>query len=175
MDEFDYLVLGGGSAGCAVAGRLSEDGTRSVALIEAGGAGANWLVRAPVALAVTVPTRLGNWAYDTVPQAGLGGRIGYQPRGKGLGGSSAINAMVYTRGHRVDYDSWAARGNPGWSYDEVLPYFLKSENNETIFGSFHGQGGPLNVVSSRTRSAKPNCRSMTISTAPSRKAAASIR
>jgi choline dehydrogenase-like flavoprotein len=150
MDAFDYLVLGGGSGGCAVAGRLSEDPTRTVALFEAGGEGANWLVRAPVALAITVPTKLNNWTYSTVPQAGLGGRVGYQPRGKGLGGSSAINAMVYTRGHRTDYDQWAALGNPGWSYADALPYFVKSENNETIVDAFHGQGGPLNVAPSRT-------------------------
>jgi choline dehydrogenase-like flavoprotein len=152
MEEFDYLVLGGGSGGCAVAGRLSEDPARTVALFEAGGAGASWLVRAPVAIAVTVPTRLNNWAYSTAPQSGLGGRVGYQPRGKGLGGSSAINAMVYTRGHPSDYDHWAALGNAGWSYADVLPYFRKSENNETIVDSFHGQGGPLNVADSRTDS-----------------------
>ena len=150
MEEFDYLVLGGGSGGCVVAGRLSEDASHSVALFEAGGKGASWMVRAPVATAIEVPTKLNNWAYDTIPQPGLGGRIGYQPRGKALGGSSAINAMVYTRGHRSDYDHWAALGNPGWSYDDVLPYFKKSENNETIADRFHGQGGPLNVAASRT-------------------------
>jgi choline dehydrogenase-like flavoprotein len=150
MDEVDYLVLGGGSAGCALASRLSEDPRTSVALIEAGGDGAGWVVDTPVAGALMVPTKLNNWAYATVPQAGLGGRIGYQPRGRALGGSSAINAMIYTRGHRDDYDRWAALGNPGWSYDDVLPYFRKAENNERFHDAFHGQGGPLNVADLRT-------------------------
>jgi choline dehydrogenase-like flavoprotein len=103
-DTFDFVVVGGGSGGCAVAGRLSEDSQTSVALLEAGGAGDNWVVTTPGALALMVPSKLNNWAFDTVPQAGLNGRVGYQPRGKGLGGSSAINAMVYIRGHRSDYD-----------------------------------------------------------------------
>ena len=110
MDEVDYLVLGGGSAGCALASRLSEDPQTTVALFEAGGDGASWVVNTPLAGLLMVPTKLNNWAYDTVPQPGLGGRIGYQPRGRTLGGSSAINAMIYTRGHRADYDRWAALG-----------------------------------------------------------------
>ena len=115
MDEVDYLVLGGGSAGCVLASRLSEDPATRVALIEAGGDGASWVVDTPLAGVLMVPTSLNNWAYATVPQAGLGGRVGYQPRGRTLGGSSAINALIYTRGHRADYDRWAALGNPGWS------------------------------------------------------------
>jgi choline dehydrogenase-like flavoprotein len=150
MDEVDYLVLGGGSAGCVLASRLSEDPRTRVALIEAGGEGASWVVDTPLAGVLMAPTSLNNWAYATVPQPGLGGRVGYQPRGRALGGSSAINAMIYTRGHRADYDGWAALGNPGWSYDEALPYFLKSENNETLHDAFHGQGGPLNVADLRT-------------------------
>ena len=150
MDEVDYLVLGGGSAGCALASRLSEDPAISVALVEAGGDGASWVVDTPLAGVLMVPTSLNNWAFATVPQAGLGGRVGYQPRGRALGGSSAINAMIYTRGDRADYDRWAALGNPGWSFADVLPYFLKSENNETFHDAFHGRGGPLNVADSRT-------------------------
>ena len=150
MEEFDYLVLGGGSSGCAIAGRLSEDSRTTVALFEAGDDGKHWTVWTPLAGAILVPGKIRNWAYDTVPQKGLGGRIGYQPRGKTLGGSSGINAMVYIRGHRWDYDHWASLGNPGWSYADVLPYFRKSENNETLSDEFHGHGGPLNVAELRT-------------------------
>src|SRR5260370_15346633 len=89
--------------------------------------------------------KVNNWAFDTVPQPGLNGRIGYQPRGKGLGGSSAINAMVYIRGHRSDYDQWASLGNPGWSFADVLPYFKRAEDNADFGGEYHGKGGPLSV------------------------------
>jgi choline dehydrogenase-like flavoprotein len=150
MDEFDYLVIGGGSSGCVVAGRLSEDPSTSVALLEAGGMGDSWVITMPAAGVLTVPTRLHNWAFKTEPQPGLNGRRGYQPRGKALGGSSAINAMVYTRGHQRDYDHWASLGNKGWSFDEVLPYFKKSECNEDFGGDWHGRDGPLNVAKSRT-------------------------
>ena len=150
MDEFDYLVIGGGSSGCVVAGRLSEDPGTNVALLEAGGMGDSLVITTPAAGVLTVPTRLHNWAFETEPQPGLNGRRGYQPRGKALGGSSAINAMVYTRGHRWDYDHWAALGNAGWSFEEVLPYFKKSECNEDFAGDWHGRDGPLNVAKSRT-------------------------
>ena len=150
MDEFDYLVIGGGSSGCVVAGRLSEDPGTNVALLEAGGMGDSLVITTPAAGVLTVPTKLHNWAFETEPQSGLNGRRGYQPRGKALGGSSAINAMVYTRGHRWDYDHWAALGNAGWSFDEVLPYFKKSECNEDFAGDWHGRDGPLNVAKSRT-------------------------
>jgi choline dehydrogenase-like flavoprotein len=144
-DTSDFVVVGGGSGGCAVAGRLSEDPKTSVALLEAGGTGDNWVVTTPGALALMVPSKLNNWAFDTVPQKGLNGRIGYQPRGKALGGSSAINAMVYIRGHRSDYDQWASLGNSGWSYADVLPYFKRSEDNADFGGEYHGKGGPLHV------------------------------
>lgn len=148
---FDYIVIGGGSAGSVVAGRLSEDSRASVVLLEAGeGAGSSWLVRIPLAFVLMMRSRMNNWAFSTEPQLGLNGRRGYQPRGSGLGGSSAINAMVYIRGHRWDYDHWAELGNTGWSYDDVLPYFRLSENNERIENEFHGQGGPLNVADQRT-------------------------
>ena len=99
-----------------------------------------------------VPTKLFNYGYLTVPQKGLGGRRGYQPRGKALGGSSSINAMLYVRGHRYDYDHWSGLGNAGWSYDEVLPYFKRAENNEQFDDEFHGKDGPLNVTYSRHES-----------------------
>lgn len=147
--EFDYIVVGGGSAGCVLASRLTEDPNISVCLIEAGGQGNSWTVNIPAACVVSLPTKINNWAFETVPQAGLNGRKGYQPRGKCLGGSSAINAMIYIRGHRTDYDGWAAQGNTGWSYDELLPYFIKSENNERIHNQYHGQDGPLSVIDLR--------------------------
>jgi choline dehydrogenase-like flavoprotein len=127
--EVDYLIIGGGSAGSVMAGRLSEDAKVQVMLLEAGGHGDSWLVKTPIAAVAMLPTRINNYAFETVPQAGLNGRKGYQPRGKGLGGSSAINAMIYTRGPRSDYDHWSQLGNVGWSYDELLPYFKRSENN----------------------------------------------
>jgi choline dehydrogenase-like flavoprotein len=155
MDEFDYVVVGGGSAGCVVASRLSEDPRKSVCLIEAGGSGDGWMVKVPAATALMVPSKLNNWAFQTVPQPGLNGRRGYQPRGKTLGGSSAINAMIYVRGHPWDFDHWAALGNRGWSYADVLPYFKRSENNEDIHDGFHGSGGPLNVAGLRTDNPVP--------------------
>jgi choline dehydrogenase-like flavoprotein len=150
MESFDFVVVGGGSGGCAVASRLSEDPATSVALLEAGGKDDNWVVTTPGALIFMVAGKVNNWAFDTVPQKGLNGRIGYQPRGKGLGGSSAINAMVYMRGNKADYDQWASLGNTGWSYSDVLPYFKRSEDNSELDGEYHGKGGPLHVAGLRT-------------------------
>ena len=151
--EFDYVVVGAGSAGCVLAGRLSEDTGATTCLLEAGGPDSSVLVHAPAAVVAMVPTKINNWAFETVPQAGLNGRRGYQPRGKTLGGSSSINAMLYVRGHRHDYDHWASLGNAGWSYDDVLPYFRRAEHNEQFADGFHGQGGPLNVTYPRHTSA----------------------
>jgi len=149
---FDYLILGGGSAGCALAGRLSEDPSLSVALLEAGGRGDSALITTPIAVVAMLPSTLNNWAFQTVPQPGLNGRRGYQPRGRALGGTSAINAMVYVRGHRLDYDHWAALGNRGWGYEDVLPYFKRAECNTRGADDYHGDAGPLSVADLRTDS-----------------------
>lgn len=145
--EFDYIVVGGGSAGCVIAARLSEDATISVCLIEAGGRGDSLLVRAPALVAAMVSGRpkINNWALQTVPQRGLNGRRGFQPRGKALGGSSAINAMLYVRGHPSDYDDWANSGCEGWDFESLLPYFRRSEGNQRGSDTLHGAHGPLQV------------------------------
>lgn len=147
---YDTIIVGGGSAGCALAGRLSEDPGHRVALIEAGPADRSVLIHCPGGLAVMAKYQLNGWGYHTVPQPGLHGRRGYQPRGKVMGGSSSINAMIYARGHASDYDDWAAQGNPGWSFQDVLPYFKRSEHNERGADDWHGQGGPLNVMDLRS-------------------------
>lgn len=147
MADFDIIVVGGGSAGSAAAGRLSESGKFSVCLVEAGGRNDNMLIKTPGFMPFI--RNKSNYKYETVPQKGLNGRTGYQPRGRGLGGSSAINAMVYIRGHRFDYDQWAALGCEGWGYDDVLPYFKRAEGNERGTDAFHGSDGPLNVMDQR--------------------------
>ncbi len=149
-DTLDFVIVGAGSGGSTLAGRLSEDRNTSVVLLDAGGKNDNWVVTTPFALVLMVAGTVNNWAFNTVPQKGLNGRIGYQPRGKGLGGSSAINAMVYIRGHRADYDHWASLGNAGWSYSDVLPYFKRAEDNADFDGEYHGKGGPLAVNRLRT-------------------------
>lgn len=145
MNQYDYIVVGAGSAGCVLAARLSEDPSNRVCLIEAGKPDKNILVHIPAAVAALMSTKLVNYAFDTVPQEYLDGRICYQPRGKALGGSSSLNAMLYVRGNKWDYDNWAAMGNPGWSYEDVLPYFIKSEGNEVYSDDYHGINGPLTV------------------------------
>lgn len=146
QQEFDYVIVGAGSAGCVLAARLTEDPNVTVCLLEAGGPDNSVLIHAPAGVVAMLPTKINNYGYETVPQPGLNGRKGYQPRGKTLGGSSSINAMLYVRGNRWDYDHWASLGNPGWSYGEVLPLFKRCENNEQIANEYHGQGGPLNVT-----------------------------
>ncbi len=143
MDQFDIIVVGGGSAGSAAAGRLAQTGKYKVCLIEAGGRNDNFLVKTPGFMPFL--PKSANYRFDTVPQKGLGGRVGYQPRGKGLGGSSAINAMIYIRGNRWDYDRWAELGCAGWAYDDVLPFFKRAEHNTRGADDFHGGDGPLFV------------------------------
>jgi choline dehydrogenase-like flavoprotein len=149
--QYDYIIVGAGSGGASLAGRLAEYcPDASIALVEAGPhTDRNWLVNAPLGIAALVPFKLKtNYGYRTVPQPGLGGRCGYQPRGRGVGGSSAINAMIYTRGHPLDYDEWAI-GCPGWAWSDVLPYFLRSEGNERGESAWHGANGPLGVADLR--------------------------
>lgn len=144
---FDIVVVGAGPAGCAVAARLAEaQPTWRIALIETGGARGNLVTSIPLGMIATVG-RAGryNYGYNTVPQPNLNGRLGYQPRGRGVGGSSLINAMIYIRGQREDYDDWAAAGCRGWSWDEVLPYFKRGEDNVRGPSALHGTGGPLHV------------------------------
>ena len=152
--QYDYIIVGGGSGGASLAGRLAERcPDANIALIEAGPHTArNPFVKMPLGVAALVPFRTrNNYAYETVPQPGLAGRRGYQPRGRGFGGSSAINAMIYTRGHPLDYDEWAQLGCAGWAWRDVLPYFLRAEDNERGASAWHGTGGPLAVADLRER------------------------
>ena len=142
----DYVVVGAGSAGCAMAARLSEDPSVRVVLLEAGGETNGLMVRMPAGVGELILPNKHNWAFDSEPEATLGGRTLYFPRGKGLGGSSAINAMIYVRGQAADYDRWAQMGLKGWDWDGVLPYFTRSEDNLTMDGPNHGRGGPLTVT-----------------------------
>jgi choline dehydrogenase-like flavoprotein len=148
---FDFVIVGAGPAGCALAARLADARADwSIALVEAGPAAANWFVNAPLGIGVLVPMRSArNYGYETVPQPALNGRKGFQPRGRGVGGSSLINAMIYMRGQREDYDHWAQSGCEGWSWRELEKYFRRSEHNERGEDAFHGTGGPLNVADLR--------------------------
>ncbi|MEV6201582.1 GMC family oxidoreductase N-terminal domain-containing protein [Streptomyces sp. NPDC051771] len=149
MSMYDYVIVGAGSAGCVLAARLTEDPETRVALIEAGGPDTAQEVHVPAAFPQLFKSAL-DWDLDTDPEPGLGGRRAYLPRGKVFGGCSSINAMIYIRGSRADYDGWAAAGAAGWSYDEVLPYFKRAEDNERGEDDFHGVGGPLTVSEGRS-------------------------
>ena len=176
MKSYDFIILGAGSAGCVLANRLSANPNFNVCLIEAGSKDTDMRLHVPLGFAFLGEGSKYSWNYNTEPQKefekvsitapaisvvdSAGGvheveneiqehRRGYQPRGKTLGGSSSINAMLYVRGHKWDYDHWAELGNEGWSYDDVLPYFKKAEHNEVFDDNFHGQNGPLNVAKIR--------------------------
>lgn len=147
---YDFVIVGGGSAGCVLANRLSADPAIRVCLLEAGPPDSSPFIRIPLGLVRMMMSKKLNWHYFTTPQAELNGRRLFMPRGKTLGGSSATNAMIYTRGHASDYDHWAALGNRGWSYADVLPVFMRSEHDEDGASPFHGSGGPLNVARLRS-------------------------
>ena len=143
---WDYIVAGAGSAGCVLAARLSQDPTVSVLLVEAGGSDNTLLVQMPAAVGMAILSPRFNWRLASQPEPGLNGRTIYTPRGRGLGGSSSINGMIYIRGHALDYDRWAfEEGCPGWSYGDVLPYFRRAEDHEAGENAWHGTGGPLHV------------------------------
>jgi choline dehydrogenase len=156
MDTYDVIVIGAGAAGCVVAARLSEDPDRRVLLLEAGGHNKRLSVKAPAAFSAQFGTKL-DWEYWTEPEENLFGRSLHEPRGKLMGGCSSMNAMMYVRGNRFDYDSWAAEGAAGWSADEILPFFTRSEDNGDLAGPYHGRGGPMHV---ETRDPDPVARRM---------------
>jgi choline dehydrogenase len=145
MEIYDYIIVGAGSSGCVVASRLSEDPSLRVLLIEAGGDMDNFWVHTPAGMAKLFRSERFNWRFKTEPVRTLDGRVVQWDRGKGLGGSSSINGMIYMRGQPRDYDGWAEAGNPGWGWNDVLPYFKRSEANERGADEFHGASGPLNV------------------------------
>jgi choline dehydrogenase len=143
--EFDYVIVGAGSAGCVLANRLSANGRNSVLLLEAGPKDTNLWIHVPLGYGKLFKEKTVNWMYQTEPEPGLDGRSVFQPRGKVLGGSSSINGLLYVRGQHEDYDRWRQRGNAGWGYDDVLPYFRKAENQQRGADKYHGSGGPLPV------------------------------
>jgi choline dehydrogenase-like flavoprotein len=148
--SFDYVIVGAGSAGCVLAARLTEDPDVSVCLIEAGPPDAADEIHLPAGV-LPIGTSKYDWSFFSDPEPGIGRRQRYLPRGRTLGGSSSVNAMVYIRGNRADYDEWAAMGFEGWGWDEVLPYFLRAEDNERGASELHGAGGPLRVSEGRSR------------------------
>ena len=149
IGTYDYIIVGAGSAGCVLANRLTANGRHRVLLLEAGGRGLNPWIHIPIGYAKLFQNRRYNWMFETEPEPELNGRKIYQPRGKVLGGTSAINGLVYIRGQKDDYDHWAQLGNAGWSYADVLPLFKRAEDQENGADDFHGVGGPLAVSNPR--------------------------
>ncbi len=158
MKEFDFIIVGGGSAGCVLASRLTESGQHSALLLEAGGTDQRFWLKVPIGYGKSFYNPEVNWMYRTVPDPGLGGREGYWPRGKVLGGSGSINAMVFIRGQPGDFDAWEALGNPGWGWDAVLPWFKKIEDSDHGPSVWRGSAGPL-PVQDVSRSLHPLCQS----------------
>jgi len=146
---YDYIIVGAGSAGCVLANRLSEDPSVRVLLLEAGGADRSLKIKIPAAFPEQFHTKL-DWDFATEPEPHVDGRALYIPRGKAIGGSSSMNAMLYVRGRPLDYDGWEAQGAPGWGYADVLPYFIRSEDNVRGASAYHGAGGPLHVAEQRS-------------------------
>ena len=187
MQTYDFIVVGSGSAGSVVAERLSASGRHSVLVLEAGGSDLRFFVQMPLGYGKTFFDPAVNWNYQAEPDPGLAGNADHWPRGKLLGGSSSINAMVWIRGHRDDYDGWRDLGNPGWGFDDLLPYFKAVEDNEAGADDYRGRGGPMRITDNRgrvhpltqrnssRRRPRPVCRSTRTSTAPRRKASASTR
>ncbi len=151
VDQYDYIVAGAGSAGCVLANRLSNDPAKRVLLLEAGGRDWHPWIHIPVGYFKTLHNPITDWSFKTEPNPGLNGRVIDWPRGKTLGGSSSINGLLYIRGQREDYDHWRQLGNTGWSYDDVLPYFIRSEDQQNGSDAFHGSGGGLSVENMRTK------------------------
>jgi choline dehydrogenase len=143
--KFDYIIIGAGSAGCVLANRLSSNGRNSVLVLEAGCSDRKFWVQTPIGYGKTFYDKQVNWGYHTEPEAGLNNRVSYWPRGKIVGGSSSINALVYIRGQQRDYNDWLEMGNPGWGWNDVLPYFIKSETNSRGGDAYRGDNGPLYV------------------------------
>ena len=143
MDSYDYVIVGAGTAGCVLANRLTADGRASVLVLEAGPEDRYLWIHIPIGYGKTMFHPVYNWGFRTDPDPGMDGRRIYWPRGRGLGGSSSINGLIYVRGQPEDYDRWARDGNRGWGWRDVLPYFIRSEGNQRGASATHGGDGPL--------------------------------